>query len=1856
MPGLLAVAFLASCSGGSNRGTLPAVGALPVPKLPSWIAEIAPTKTAQSLSQIRVIFSKPVTTVGALEGDGPTAVLAHFAIEPNLPGAFVMLTPRMVGFVPERALPIGTRVRVTLSAGLRDLDGDALGNDLAWTFDTGVPTLKDLPKAERVDLAPRLQVRANAALDAASLGAHATLQSSDGNRVQLDAALKTQPTPFPGSGAQVAFDASRATWQYDLVPRSALQKNTVYRLIVAPGVAPAYGNLPSTKQFTGSERTYGSLAVAASPSPQPGRFAPTDPMIAMNNALDPKTLAGNVTVSPAPATTAGLASVTDYTPNVIAINPYALSPDTSYTVTIGTGVKDIYGQSLPSAQMIAVRTGDFAPGFWAPSGVNVFPAGSGVALNFYATNLPSNAYAAQFLAPSPGELASAGDVGYYQLVRDESRWMPVALSGAKTNAQSTIRIPVAQRIGAATGALAYGVSAQLGHDRREVFTGLVQITNLGIFAQIFPNRALAWVQRLSDGAPVAGARVTFYRLNPASSLPCATASTDASGAASLSGNAMAACYVTSPGSYGSPGLMAVASQGADWTFAQVGGSNSNVWMYGVDGTWLNGAPLSRGLIFSDRQMYQPGERAQMTGIAYYVRDGSVVADTGTRYRLTLSDPNGKDTQLGTATTDAYGAFSVTVPFAKDVPLGYYTLAAKGASGNEIFGSVRVAEFKPPNFKLDLSLDKSVVVAGSDVTANAKAAYLFGAPLDGGKASIAVSRDVATLAPTGWDEYTFGRQWFWPDQQPPFDTDVLQRVGNFDKAGAYAQNVSVPADLPFPMTYSVDVRATDVSNLSVDSTQTFVALASDGIIGLKTGLVSEAGKPLDVSAVVTDVAGKPLAGRAVHLELQTMTYSSATQLQNGGEQAQNAVQYATVDSADVTPGGAAATVQLHPKTAGPYRIRANFVGAKSDASETDLQAFVVGSGVANWGNQNSSTVPVTLDKKSYAIGDTATALVASPYAKSDVYFMVVRQGVLWSALVHATGNGPKVSFKVTPAMLPNAAVEAIVVRRGAPLRQMKAGSLDSLSRVGMTALNVNLAAQYLTVSVAPAHTKLEPGAQQSVGITVRDASGHPTAGEAVVMVVNDAILQLTGYRPPDLVQTVFASQPISTDFADSRQHVILQTQTPAVEKGWGYGGGFLAGAGSTRVRTNFAPLAYYRIVRTAANGRADATFTLPDDLTTWRVMAVVVGRDDRQFGSGEATFVATKPLLTNALLPLFARPGDRIDGGLSALSPSGGGTLDVSAQLTGALRFASGGVRATQSESIGTVMQALAFPMIAGTPAPTTVAFTSKLGGESDAFRVPLDIRDRAITESSLESGVTAKKASVPVDLSRGGTLTITLANSAISQFAVPAGDAMQADPFAFADDAAARLTVATATQQLQQRYDLHPPYDARTQIAQALQTLAKLQASDGGLRMYAQAQGSDPFASADAANALAFAQAHGVAIPGVNRAALRAYLARALADPGKNAWCTTDLCRARVRFDALWSLAAMGDRRTDFLATIVAQYPHFDSATQIRVTRYLLATPQWRARGASMAAALTSGVYRTGRYATAAPSDRWAWLGSTVNAQAQMLQLLLERHAGAETLDGAVRALAAQRCGCGWPTLDDAAQAMTAAVAYAAHEKLVPFQAVASSGGTRLGAASFGRTAKTVRLTVPATRVRGSSVDVAASGGGTLHYVVLYTYRVADDAPGQLAGLRVIRTVMPAGGTTPIATMDLAALRDPVSVPAGAVYDIGVRVIVDHPVDGVTIEDPIPAGMEAIDAAFRTASTSTVAQTDSWSIADRQIYADRVTAYAAHLEPGVYEMHYLARTVTPGTYGWPGTRAYLRNAPEEFGRTAFATVRVKESP
>ncbi len=1844
----LAAFALAACSPNAptQNQKLAPIAALPKPILPAWVSSISPTSQAQALAQIRVIFAKPVAPVEALQGDGPKNVLSHVRIDPALRGRFVLLTPRMIGFVAEEALPIGSRVRVTLTHGLADLAGDRLSSDLAWTFETAPLEFSSLPQATAAPgesaptpapLRPKIAVVANAQVDAASLASRATLDAN-GSSVPLDATLEPTPTPQASlpPDAQAAFDASQRMWTYDLVPRGDLQRATSYRLTIAPGVEPARGNVATAKSFTGEIHTFDALSATSSAAPANGaRFAGGDPVIAFTNPIDEKTIAGNVTISPAPSPSPKMIVSNEYS---IAIDPYALDPDAQYAVTVGQGVKDIFGQSLPAPKTVTIRTSDFAPGLWAPSGSTLIPANAGVDINLYATNLPNNTYRAAFARLDPIDALTRYN-GVDALPSPAAQWPTVPLANAKRNVQSVVRINVQKRLQAPFGALAYGFWSSTLGENGFPYNGIIQLTNLGVFAQFFPATGYVTVQHLDDGSPAANTAITVYRMGDDTHAQCASGTTDSSGAFVLSATDVERCYVNAKANE-FPSLGIVATQGADSATLRLY-DYSGIFRYEVPWGWASGAPQGVGTIFPDRDMYQPGEGGDFTGIAYYTQGGVVHADTNARYTLELENPSGEKTGLGMVTTDAYGTFSKPYTFAPAQPLGYYTITGTSTRGAQITGNFRVAEFKPPNFKLDVTLDKTSATPGTSVSATGAASYLFGAPLAGGNAHIFVTRAFTTITPKGWDDFWFGRQWFWPEEQPSIRTDVLEQQHPLNDKGQIGLRVTVPNDMPAPLRYTVEIEASDVSNLSVSNAQSFLALPADAVIGLASDTVGAAKAPMPIRVVVTDPDGKPVSGRSVHLELQKMTYVSASQAEEGGEEAQQTIRYDTVDRADITSGDAAVSANLTPPDAGSYRVRANFSGAASDASATDLQVFAYGAAAADFGIADTSGVRVTLDKKTYKVGDMATALIGSPFDRSDVYVGVVRYGTLYRTVLHNVTGAPRVSFKITPDMFPNAALQAVVVRRGVKLASVKPGTLDSLSRTGMAAFSIDLHDRYLKLAISPQQSKLAPGSMQNVNLALTGSNGSPVHGKIVAMAVNDAVLQLSGYRLPDLVNTVFANQPISTRFADNRENVTLQTPQAPAEKGFGFGGGFLEGAAGTRVRTTFLPLAYYGSVVTDANGRASIAFKVPDDLTTWRVMAVAIADDTKHFGTSDATFMTQLPLMANPLLPQFGRPGDRIDLGATVMNQTGSsGSLNFAMQLAGALHFAQGdpsSLHMTVATHEG--MSAYRFAVAMGTPAPSMVSARVSLGSARDAFSVPFEIRDRATTESVIDAGAGTGDMVIPIHFTQPGTVTLTLANSILPQISVEASRVLAAEPLKTANELASRVIIASAI-------------GSSKTFGADLDALEKMQRDDGGFSYYSGQKSTDPGASAYVLEALAFARAHGASVDSSIIGKAQAYARAVLANPSRGGRCNDDLCKAQTRFSMLWALAASGERRTDDLQTIYARRDGFDDADQIRLARYLLATPGWQSTGKTYADSLEQALYVTGRYAATNVNARWAWRGQIVDAQAQMLQLLLDRSAPLDRLDGAARALVAQKCRCGWSTTEATASAVTALSAYSSRVPPSAMNVTARVGSTTLADVSFGSSPASKDVTLASSAVNGNEVRLL-SDRGTLHYVLLYTYALPRNVAGNLTAFRVTRHLYEPRTSSPFATIDLATPRQ-LTMHTGAVFDVGVRIAVDHPVDHVVIEDPLPAGFEAIDASFATSIQSLVPQTDNWELEGRQIYRDRVIAFAPHLAPGVYDMHYLVRSVTPGLFSWPGARAYLEGAPEQFGRSASATLELKQ--
>ncbi|WP_293135275.1 alpha-2-macroglobulin [Okeania sp. SIO3I5] len=1864
------------------------------PRLPEWIEQISPTGEAATLNQIRIRFKDALIPLEVLDSPQQQEKLKQFEIFPELPGEFRFLTPKMVGFQPAEAFPKSTRIKVTLKAGLSDLKNHQLDADLAWTFNTEAVKLTNLPtskkdnrRVEAIDLNPTLKFTSNVELDLDSITENLKfLPDGKTESLPFTVSLERLETADEEEFSREEFDSSGRQWNYLITPEVTLEKGTKYRLEFDSGIQPLKGNLSSQTPFVSEVETYSDFEFSQLKfSKGSDRFVNGNPMLEFNHGVVPSSAVENITIEPASKETKNLIQAYDNY-NIVSLNPWLLEPDTNYKITIGANVKDKFGQVLSEPVVLDYQTGDLSADISVPGGLNIFPSSQNLQLNISTVNLPESEYKAAYKVVQPTDLVYTESAyprrNRKNLLPVTRRWKSYPIYGEK-NQITEVAVPLREQLGGQTGMLAYGVQArtssyeQNGEQKWQepTFYGLVQLTNLGVFSQWFPESGIIKVNHLDDGSPaVADVEIYPSQLN-AKSRPkptaCATGKTDEFGLLSLSKTDLKKC-MNGQRFFQPPKLLVIAKEDRDWAFASTK-EYSGTYGYGIYSGWDSGKPESRGTIFSDRELYQPGEKVWLTGAAYYLENGDLKQAKNIDYQVTLNNPDGNNKNLGTQTTNKFGTFSLEIPLDNNQALGYYNVEAKGENGVEIYGQFRVAEFKPPNFKVDLKLDQQIAFLGEEIGAEAESNYLFGSPVQGAKAKYYLTRQKTEFTPKDWQEFDFGRQWFWPAEAPTVPHNVLQKNVVLDNKGADNQIFTVGKDLPYPMTYQVDVEVTDISNLSVADTQTFTALPSEKLIGLKSKFVAEANQKFPVEIIVTNSEGKTLSGENILLELQKMEYSTITQVVAGSRNPRYQVEYKTVATEKVKTGNKPKTVNLTAPESGSYRIRANFANAENDITATDIQIWATGAGQVYWGGRNENRLEIKLDKDTYQVGETVTALIQSPYPEGELYFAVVRDKPLYEKITKVTGGAPEIQFQVTENMLPNAAVQAVLVRQGQPLENVEPGSVEDLTKVGFAPFKIDLADKYLNVEVTPQRPEVEPGVIETVDLVAKNSQGQPTKAQFTVMVVNEAVLQLSGHRPPDLVETVYAEQPISTRFNDNREEVVMAEMATSLRKGWGFGGGLSSGAAGTRIRKDFQSLAYYNgSVMTDERGKATVSFKIPDDLTTWRVMTVATD-GDLHFGNGEATFITTQPLMSNPVLPQFARIGDKFEGGIAVTNNTGKkGSLKINGEVTQNILFAKNSqTTETLRTNADSGTNAYRFPMEAKQPGEAKMLFTTDLNNtNTDGLEVTLPVQSLAASETVVESGKTDSQVQIPLNITENvmpdvGGLEISLASTLIPEITAPAKTVLEKEQLPFLEPVASQLAIASNLEILAEKYEqAFVDFNPEQQAKLALEKLEKLQLPDGGFAYYPGRKDSNPYLTPYAAEAIAQAKkAFPDLVDDSMLSRLRSYLNDLLADPGKYDYCSEQLCRNQVRLNTLMALSELGDTRNSFLSDIYQQREKLPQVDQIKLARYLSTFPKWRKQSEEMFNEIQESVYETGRSATLNLPATWGWMNSTTASQSQALRLFITRDAKPEVIDRLLQSLLNLRRDSTWRTTYDNAEALTALVTYSNTQPAPPnFVATAKLSGKQLDAARFQGYENpnlSVNVAIDSLPKGESDLVLEKSGEGKLHYLVEYSYRLPGNQPGRYNGLRVAREIRPANTvrtlheTSVLQRMDLSEAPSTLDVSAGQVFDIRVEIITDRPVDHVVINDPLPAGLEAVDTSFQTATSAVEAKADSWQIGYQQIYRDRVEAYADRLTPGVYTLHYLVRSVTPGTFIWPGAEARLQYAPEEFGRSATTMLVVK---
>ena len=936
--------------------------------------------------------------------------------------------------------------------------------------------------------------------------------------------------------------------------------------------------------------------------------------------------------------------------------------------------------------------------------------------------------------------------------------------------------------------------------------------------------------------------------------------------------------------------------------------------------------------------------------------------------------------------------------------------------------------------------------------------------------------------------------------------------------------------------------------------------------------------------------------------------------------------ADVQDCPVTSKDDAVRCTFQAREGGAWRITATVADDRARSNQSQIRVWVAGGKLPPARQVEQEKVTLIPDKQEYRAGDTAEVLVLSPFTPAEGLLTLRRAGLVRHERFTITGSSHTLRVRVEEGFTPNVHVQVDLVGSAPRLRDDGTPDPQLAARpafaMGTLDLPVPPLSRTLALSVTPRDKELEPGGKTTLDVLLKDAAGQPVAGgEVAVVVVDEAVLSLTGYKLADPMATFYAPRDAGMRDQHLRASVLLARPEEALEaaaegRSAGLAGGAamqtmamgappmpaprMKGRGGApvmdlsaeepepiRMRTDFAALALFAAsVPTDDSGRAEVAVTLPDNLTRYRVMAVGVTKSNR-FGKGESTLTARLPLMVRPSAPRFLNFGDAFELPVVVQNQTDAAMdVDVAVRATNASLTAGAGRRLRVPARDRVEVR---FPAAARRAGTARFQVGGVAGRFADAASFTLPVWTPATTEAfatygQLDQGATTQPIAPPEGVVREfGGLEITTSSTAL-QALTDAVLYLYAYPFECSEQLSSRVLAVAALKDVLAAFQaegLPKPEEMTAAVDRDLARLGAMQNADGGFPFWRRGDPSWPYVSIHVAHALERAQAKGFAVPAAMRNQAQRYLNDIDARIPKE--YPLDVRRSLQAY-ALYVRHRMGDRDAERARAIVRDAGGVEKLP-FESLGWLLPVLSGDAGSQAEVAAirrhLANRATETASTATFATDygeqGPYLLLHSNRRTDAVLLEALIADDPKNDLIPKLVEGLLAHRRRGRWENTQENAFVLLALDRYfATYEKTTPdFVARAWLGDRQALEQEFrGRSTDRRHVEIPMQVVAGmgpSPLVVAKEGAGRLYYRIGMQY-----APSSLKldpadhGFTVERRYE--------AVDDPADVRRDADgtwhVKAGARVRVRLSMVAESRRYHVALVDPLPAGLEALNPAL----------------------------------------------------------------------------------
>jgi uncharacterized protein YfaS (alpha-2-macroglobulin family) len=441
-----------------------------------------------------------------------------------------------------------------------------------------------------------------------------------------------------------------------------------------------------------------------------------------------------------------------------------------------------------------------------------------------------------------------------------------------------------------------------------------------------------------------------------------------------------------------------------------------------------------------------------------------------------------------------------------------------------------------------------------------------------------------------------------------------------------------------------------------------------VAGIKTeGWVSASAK-INFQALALDLTGKPAADVSLEVKAVARIVTTSRKRMVGGFYTYDN-KTETKDLGTVCSGKSDSRGLLlcEAKLGEPGEVE--LIVTAKDASGNSIQAassvYVTKQGELWFGGDNTDRIDLLPEKKSYQPGETAKFQVRMPFRFATALLTVEREGIIESQVVQLNGQDPTVNLRILDGWGPNVYVSVLALRgrlREVPWysfftwgyksprewwtsfwyegrEYVAPTALVDLSkpafRLGLAEIRVGTKSHQLDVSVKADKESYPVRGQAKVAITVKLPNGQPAANaEVALAAVDQALLELMPNNSWDVLGAMLQRRAWGVQTSTAQMEIIGRRHYGRKAVPAGGGGGH---SGARELLETL--LLWNPKVMLDANGQATVMVPLNDALTTFKIVAVA-DAGTSLFGTGQTSIKSTQDLQIISGLPPLVREDDQ----------------------------------------------------------------------------------------------------------------------------------------------------------------------------------------------------------------------------------------------------------------------------------------------------------------------------------------------------------------------------------------------------------------------------------------------------------------------------------------------------------------------------------------------------------------------------------------------------------------------------------------